>query len=1035
MSAADRVLARGSRRSGARMSCQILAAVLGSCFAIFAVVLGDGSDQVVAMLALKSGIVDRYDRLASWKSSDKSPCGWEGVECVTGIVVGINIGSRNLSGSIDGLFDCSGLSNLSSFAAYDNSFSGGFPAWILSCKNLVSLELQRNPSMGGALPANLSALSLLQHLDLSFDPFTGTIPEELGGLKNLQRLLLWSCKLEGPLPSSIGELSSLTNLTLSYNNLGPELPESLRNLSTLQSLKCGGCGLSGRIPSWLGDLRKLDFLELTYNSLSGDIPVAILGLPKLTKLELYNNLLTGGIPREIAGLTSLTDLDLSSNSLSGSIPEEIASIRGLALIHLWNNSLTGAVPRGIANLTALYDVGLFQNRLTGKLPPDMGSLSSLQIFDVSSNNLSGEIPRNLCRGGRLWRLMLFQNSFSGGIPPELGSCESLIRVRIFGNSLSGAVPPGLWGKPLMVILDISDNQLEGAIDPAIAKSERLEMLRIFGNQLGGELPRSMGRLRSLNQLNASGNQLTGSIPSEIAQCLSLTYLFLDGNKLQGPIPGEIGELKRLQYLSLARNSLSGSIPGEVGELSNLISLDLSENQLSGRIPPELGKLRLAEFTHFNVSYNRLTGSVPFDVNSAVFGSSFIGNPGLCVTTSGSPCSASSGMEADQTQRSKRSPGVMALIAGVVLASAAVVSLAASCWFYRKYKALVHREEQDQRFGGRGEALEWSLTPFQKLDFSQEDVLASLDEDNVIGCGGAGKVYKASLKNGQCLAVKKLWSSSGGKDTTSSSGWDYGFQAEIESLGRIRHVNIVRLLCCCSNGETNVLVYDYMPNGSLGDLLHSKKGGVLDWSARYRAALGAAHGLAYLHHDCVPQILHRDVKSNNILLSEDFDGLLADFGLARLLEGSSSGENGGGYSVSSLPGSLGYIAPEYAHKLKVNEKSDIYSYGVVLLELLTGRRPVDAGFGDDGMDIVRWVCAKIQSRDDVIKVFDPRIVGASPRDMMLVLKIALHCTSEVPANRPSMREVVRMLKDVDPSLSSAGDSDDQIDRKKSLIDVV
>lgn len=298
-----------------------------------------------------------------------------------------------------------------------------------------------------------------------------------------------------------------------------------------------------------------------------------------------------------------------------------------------------------------------------------------------------------------------------------------------------------------------------------------------------------------------------------------------------------------------------------------------------------------------------------------------------------------------------------------------------------------------------DAKSWKMTAFQKLDFARDDVLESLKEDNVIGKGGAGIVYRGIMSNGEEVAVKKLM-----RFGSAGSAHDHGFSAEIQTLGRIRHRHIVRLLAFCSNHETNLLVYEYMPNGSLGELLHGNKGGHLHWQTRYKIALEAAKGLCYLHHDCSPLIVHRDVKSNNILLDSNFEAHVADFGLAKFLQDSGASE-----CMSSIAGSYGYIAPEYAYTLKVDEKSDVYSFGVVLLELITGRKPV-GDFGD-GVDIVQWMKKTTNSaREGVTKILDARLSSIPLEEAMHLFFVAMLCVEEQSVQRPTMREVVQMLVD-------------------------
>ncbi|KAG9440069.1 hypothetical protein H6P81_020234 [Aristolochia fimbriata] len=306
---------------------------------------------------------------------------------------------------------------------------------------------------------------------------------------------------------------------------------------------------------------------------------------------------------------------------------------------------------------------------------------------------------------------------------------------------------------------------------------------------------------------------------------------------------------------------------------------------------------------------------------------------------------------------------------------------------------------------------WKVTSFHRSgEFADEvEILKRLTEENLVGTGGSGKVYRAELKSGQTVAAKKIRVS--GEDRRA-------FEAEVEILGSVRHGNIVKLLCCYTGEDCRVLVYEYMPNGSLRTALHEKGGGAaLDWATRRRIAVGAAHGLAYLHHDCVPPVVHRDVKSGNILLDADFRARVADFGLARAME------SGGGERVmTGVAGSYGYIAPEYGYTLKVNEKSDVYSFGVVLLELLTGKKPVDPSSFGDARDLVKWVHDVVSSRKtpaaaDAVacfrQLFDPNITSSTEcdwEDMVRVLNVALLCTAAFPMNRPSMRKVVELLND-------------------------
>ncbi|KAK6115741.1 hypothetical protein DH2020_008010 [Rehmannia glutinosa] len=536
------------------------------------------------------------------------------------------------------------------------------------------------------------------------------------------------------------------------------------------------------------------------------------------------------------------------------------------------------------------------------------------------------------------------------------------------------------------MLELNDNYFTGEL-PKEMSANKLGSLVLSNNWISGKIPEAIGNLTGLQILSLDLNKLSGEIPGEIFNLKKLSMLNFSGNNLTGEIPGFISRISHLTFIDLSRNNLEGVIPGSISGLQNLNVLNLSRNQLNGLIPGEIGLLK--SLTLLDLSYNDFSGRRPTtgllkDIDDRFF----TGNPLLCSPRATFCASVSSPSHGSQ----KKHKSIIFII--IILVITVLLLLPGTWIIFRKKRLEISKT--------------WKLTAFQKLEFKAENVLECLKEENIIGKGGAGIVYRGSMPNGIDIAIKKLIGRPNSRN-------DHGFTAEIKTLGRIRHRNIVKLLGYVSNKDTNLLLYEYMSHGSLGEMLRGTKGAHLQWESRYQIAVDAAKGLCYLHHDCSPSIIHRDVKSNNILLDEDYEAHVADFGLAKFWHDSGVSE-----CMSSIAGSYGYIAPEYAYTLKVDQKSDVYSFGVVLLELITGRKPV-GDFGD-GVDIVKWVretqSELLQPSDagSVVAVLDSRLTGYPLTGVVNLFKIAMLCVEDESSARPTMREVVHML--TNPPMSTS-----------------
>ncbi|EEF30396.1 Receptor protein kinase CLAVATA1 precursor, putative [Ricinus communis] len=962
----------------------------------FSLVVSLTGDSEILIRVKNAQLDDRDGKLNDWVVSrtDHSPCKWTGVTCdsVNNTVVSIDLSGLNVAGGFPTGF-CR-IQTLKNLTLADNFFNGSLTSRALSpCQHLHVLNLSANIFVG-ELPDFPPDFANLRVLDLSCNNFSGDIPASFGALKSLEVLILTENLLTGSIPGFLGNLSELTRLELAYNPFKPSpLPKDIGNLTKLENLFLPSVNLNGEIPESIGRLVSLTNLDLSSNFITGKIPDSFSGLKSILQIELYNNQLYGELPESLSNLRTLLKFDASQNNLTGNLHEKIAALQ-LQSLFLNDNYFSGDVPEVLAFNPNLLELHLFNNSFTGKLPTNLGRYSDLFDFDVSTNEFTGELPQYLCHRKKLKNVIAFNNHLSGNLPESFGDCSSLSYVRIANNEISGTVSNSLWGLSHLGFFELSNNKFEGPISTSISGAKGLTRLLLSGNNFSGKLPSEVCQLHELVEINLSRNQFLDKLPSCITELKKVQKLEMQENMFSGEIPSSVNSWIYLTELNLSRNRLSGKIPSELGSLPVLTSLDLADNSLTGGVPVELTKLKLVQF---NVSDNNLFGKVPSAFGNAFYLSGLMGNPNLCSPDMNPLPSCS---------KPRPKPATLYIVA--ILAICVLILVGSLLWFFKVKSVFVRKPKRL-----------YKVTTFQRVGFNEEDIFPCLTKENLIGSGGSGQVYKVELKTGQIVAAKRLWGGTQKPET------EIVFRSEVETLGRVRHSNIVKLLMCCSGEEFRILVYEYMENGSLGDVLHGQKGGgLLDWKSRYAVAVGAAQGLAYLHHDCVPPIVHRDVKSNNILLDDEIRPRVADFGLAKTLQ---SEAVEGDCVMSRIAGSYGYIAPEYAYTLKVTEKSDVYSFGVVLLELITGKRPNDSFFGEN-KDVVRWVTEVTSSATsspdggsengsgncykDLGQIIDSKLDQSTCdyEEIEKVLNVALLCTSAFPITRPSMRRVVELLRD-------------------------
>ncbi|KAF8748906.1 hypothetical protein HU200_012835 [Digitaria exilis] len=556
--------------------------------------------------------------------------------------------------------------------------------------------------------------------------------------------------------------------------------------------------------------------------------------------------------------------------------------------------------------------------------------------------------------------------------------------------------------------------------------------------LGGSLSqRGLGQLTRLRRLSLHDNDIAGPIPASLGFLPDLRGLYLFNNRFSGAIPASIGGSYQLVFLSLAHNSLDGPIPESLTRLAKLQQLDLSANNLNGSIPPSLDNLT-ATLQSFNVSYNNLSGAVPPSLARKFGEPSFTGNIQLCGYSASTPCPASpspapsvpaSPAEGESHGRRKFSTKELILIiAGIVIGVLVLLLLCCLllCFLTRKKSSGSSTTTAADAAAGRGEKpgsgaaevesggdVGGKLVHFDgPLAFTADDLLCATAE--IMGKSTYGTVYKATLEDGSLVAVKRLREkiTKGHKE----------FEAEAAVLGRIRHPNLLALRAYYlgPKGE-KLLVFDYMPKGSLSAFLHARPPNTpVDWATRMTIAKGTARGLAYLHDDM--SIVHGNLTASNVLLDEQCNPKISDFGLSRLMTTAANS------NVLAAAGALGYRAPELSKLKKANAKTDVYSLGVIILELLTGKSPADS---TNGMDLPQWV-ASIVKEEWTSEVFDLELMrdaaaGTVGDELMDTLKLALHCVDPAPSVRPEAREVVRQLEQIRPGSdvgAGAGPSEEE-----------
>uniref|UniRef100_A0A0D9WRK6 Receptor kinase-like protein Xa21 n=2 Tax=Leersia perrieri TaxID=77586 RepID=A0A0D9WRK6_9ORYZ len=957
----------------------------------------------------------------------------------------LDLHSNSLQGEIpDSLNKCIHLQEIN---LSRNNLQGGIPSAFEKLPKLQTLVLARN-RLTGDIPPFLGSSSSLRYVDLGYNALTGSIPESLANSSSLQVLRLMSNSLSGELPKSLFNTSSLIAICLQQNSfigsiptvtaksspikylnirnnyISGTIPSSLANLSSLLSLRLAVNNLVGNIPESLGHIQTLEKLALSVNNLSGPVPPSLFNISSLTFLGMANNSLMGRLPSDIGyTLPKIQALILSTNKFAGPIPASLLNAYHLEMLYLGNNSFIGFIPffgslpnlkeldvsynmlepgnwsfmTSLSNCSRLTKLMLDGNSLQGNLPSSIGNLSSnLEALWLRDNKFFGPIQSEIGNLKNLNRLYVDYNDFTGNIPPTIGNMNKLVFLSFAQNKLSGHIPDVFGNLLQLTDLKLDANNFSGRIPESIGQCTQLQILNLAHNSLVGNIPRKIFKISSLSEeMDLSHNYLSGEIPEEVGNLIHLSRLSLSKNKLSGKIPSSLGQCVVLEYLEIHSNCFVGGIPQSFVNLINLKKMDVSRNNLSGKIPEFLAALSLLE--RLNLSFNSFDGVLPmggvFDMDAAV---SIEGNDHLCtsILTEGIPfCSVS----VDR----KRKLRILVLVLEILIPSIIVVIIILS-YIVRMYR----------RKGMQANPFEQISEHMKKITY--QDIVKATDRfnsKNLIGSGSFGTVYKGKLDPQEDEVAIKIFK-------LDIYGAQRSFDVECEALRNIRHRNLVKIITLCSSvdpsgADFKALVFQYMANGNLDTWLHPKahesiKRKTLTFNQRINIALDIAFALDYLHNQCASQLVHCDLKPSNILLDLDMIAYVSDFGLARFLNIMSYAYEGSSKSLNGLKGSIGYIPPEYGISEAISTNGDVYSFGVLLLEMITGSRPTDEKF-NDSTSLREHVARAFPNNTD--EIVDPRmlqgeisITTVMQKCIIPLVRISLCCSAASPKDRWEMGQV-------------------------------
>ncbi|KAF3976030.1 hypothetical protein CMV_000741 [Castanea mollissima] len=835
------------------------------------------------------------------------------------------------------------------------------------------------------------------------------------GYLHVQQLVLLRMNLSGTLSPELGRLSNLKILDFMWNNISGSIPKEIGSITSLELLLLNGNQLTGPLPEQLGYLPNLDRIQIDQNQISGPLPKSFANLNKTKHFHMNNNLISGQIPPELSRLPSLAHFLLDNNNLSGYLPEEFFKLPNLQILQLDNNNFNGTtIPANYSKMSKLLKLSLRNCSLQGPIP-DFSQIPNLLYLDLSSNQLNGTIPPDRF-SENITTILLSYNRLTGAIPSNfsVSDLHDLQKLSIANNLLSGSVPSFIWENRALrgmekLTVELQNNKLSNITFTGTAYLPPNVTVWLQGNPLclDSKLAQfCVSQPKDKNNSQSSTNNTSVCpaqaclppyeySPTSPVDCFCASPLFVE-YRLKSP-----GFSDFLRYRHTFEKFLTSTL--------NLFHYQLYIDSFVWEEGPRLG-MQLKFFPVYDAEnsthvFNRSEIQRIFDMftswkinNFDIFGPyeiisfsllGFYKDDGANSPSSGLSKGALAGL-------------VLGTIAGAVTLSAVVILLIMRM-HVGNYHSLSRRHHSST----------CSIKIVGLKDFTYREMAVAtnnFEKSTQVGGGGYGKVYKGILADGTVVAIKRAREGSlqGVKE----------FLTEIEFLSRLHHQNLVSLIGYCDEEGEQMLVYEFMSNGTLRDHLSAKCKEPLSFAMRLRIALGSAKGILYLHTEANPPIFHRDIKASNILLDSKYMAKVADFGLSRLAPVPDIEGIVPAHVSTVVKGTPGYLDPEYILTRKLTDKSDVYSLGVVFLELLTGKQPIS-----HGKNIVREVNVECKS-GMIFSAIDGRM-GFYPRECVVkFLNLALNCCQDKTDARPSMAEVDRELESIwhmmpDSDIRSAG----------------